>query len=1098
MAAVVCMAFVAHMLFIPYAHSPLDFGEALQRFSRIPWMELGSDQNVALVSRGLMFLPVGFLLAVWIAPRPDTRAAPAVTIVATLLGCLFAVSVNFAQQWFPARTVSLNNLFAESVGVFLGAFLWAFLGDKALRWWRVLSSGGTISLDAALAAYTLLYLLASLTPFDFVTSAAEFSEKLSSDSYALWRIPGDCGPAPCSLKFLAVFLASLPCGWWFAARIDRGAPGITRMIALALGLSIAIEILHLFLVSGVTQGASVVVRTAGLVAGALVHGARDRLHAVDVDRFVRPLATASILPYLLVLAYIAGWFRSDGYLGIADALPRVNDIVWMPFYFQYFEGYQSTMRSVMVHAVLYAPVGAACWLWARHRDRVPLAAAMLVAGGLAFVVESSKLFIAQRKPDYTDVLIAAVAAAVVLAILRSVSRGALNKTGARMAGVGNPVEVSTHGDAIDRPIGEGGAIDRGRATRENGSNGEERSIGGTLGGTLALRLAGGGALAAAILLVAGFPVWQWGLALALLAYALLLVRVPIAYLVAVPVLLPILDLAPISGRFYWDEFDAVLATTVGVRLLMPIPARSYRVPLPRAVPWILLASVGVSAVIGIWPPAAIDANAFSNYLSPYNALRIAKGYFWAGLVLWLALRDTEAGRPAVPALLAGLALALGTAVAGVFAERFAFAGAFGWHVPFRAAGLVSANHIGGAYLEVVLVVLAPFALAAAVSAKSWLWRVPGYGLVFAGAVALLLTLSRAASVAWLLAVSTFFAVWWLRRGTRGVERRSRGVPWQFGVIVSGILAVAVAVPQFTSLLERIEQAQADMPVRLRHWSAAIALMPGDVTSWLFGLGLGSFPRHYYFAHANDEKLPAYRFERSSGTPATWLLLTGGSGMYLDQRVDAHSGGALVLTGRVRSENADSTLHVSLCAKSFLHSFECNGAGARATRDWTSFEVGLKSPAVDRARPSLSAPLSLSVQNGAFGSRIAVTDLSLRDGNRELLRNGSFATGADHWLMTSDSHLVWKAKNTPLQIFLEQGIAGVLAWIVVIGAAARLLRAPSSVPVVVPAFCGAFMGILAVGLFDTVLDSPRVVLLFALIAGSAFIGRAPPTLRPPAA
>ena len=32
--------------------------------------------------------------------------------------------------------------------------------------------------------------------------------------------------------------------------------------------------------------------------------------------------------------------------------------------------------------------------------------------------------------------------------------------------------------------------------------------------------------------------------------------------------------------------------------------------------------------------APLDANAFSNYLSPYNALRVAKGYAWAALIVW--------------------------------------------------------------------------------------------------------------------------------------------------------------------------------------------------------------------------------------------------------------------------------------------------------------------------------------------------------------------------------------------------------------------------------------------------------------------------------
>ena len=66
-------ALVAHLLFIPYLFSPLPFDETLRRLAHLPWLKLGSDQNVALASRGLMFAPLGLLLAAWVAPWPRRR-----------------------------------------------------------------------------------------------------------------------------------------------------------------------------------------------------------------------------------------------------------------------------------------------------------------------------------------------------------------------------------------------------------------------------------------------------------------------------------------------------------------------------------------------------------------------------------------------------------------------------------------------------------------------------------------------------------------------------------------------------------------------------------------------------------------------------------------------------------------------------------------------------------------------------------------------------------------------------------------------------------------------------------------------------------------
>ena len=126
------------------------------------------------------------------------------------------------------------------------------------------------------------------------------------------------------------------------------------------------------------------------------------------------------MPYLIVVAYVAGWFRSRT-LGVEAGLARLDDVVWLPFFYQYYAPYTSTMYSAMIHAALYAPVGVACWLWAQRRVHVaPVDEGP--RGAARFVAEMSKVFLAGRLPDYTDVLIAAVSATVALAILGFASR----------------------------------------------------------------------------------------------------------------------------------------------------------------------------------------------------------------------------------------------------------------------------------------------------------------------------------------------------------------------------------------------------------------------------------------------------------------------------------------------------------------------------------------------------------------------------------------------------------------------------------------------------------------------------------------------------
>ena len=938
LAALVYAALLAHLLFIPYAFTPLRFDEALHRLAAMRWVQLGSDQNVALVSRGLMFLPLGLLLAAWVTPQPRRRIELPALLTSGLIGCLWAVGLNLAQFWFPARTVSLNNLVAESIGVVSGGLLWSTLGARWLRWRQQLFSGGGVSISAALSGYVILYLIAILTPFDFVTSSAELSEKVASNLYALWVAPVGCGPAPCKLKFLATLLAAVPCGWWFAAR--RRGKGNAWVLAVPVALIVAtiVELLHFLMVSGVSQGASVFLRASGMVIGAATYPLRRHLAAIDLNRVGLPAALILMGLNIGAVAYVAGWFRSQK-IGITAGIARLTDIVWLPFFYQYYSPYQSTMYSAMVHAALYAPVGVVCWLGSGRRNHVQLWPATVLAGVLAFLAETSKVFLAGRLPDYSDVLIAAVSATATLAVLR-LAAGAQHRPPDSLA--------DPHADGVRQRTGA-------RA------GGEAAAVGIA---TACARLVGIVLLAIASWTVISFPVERGVLVLGLALYVVALLRFPTGtYLIAIPLLLPVLDLAPLSGRFFWDEFDVVLATTLGVRLVMGLPMLEKSIPLPNGALWLLFLSVLASTAVGVWPPAPLDANAFSNYLSSYNALRIFKGYVWAGAVLWLIWRDASAGRKVVPQLQIGLALGLFAATIAMFWVRVQFVGSLDLGTGFRASGLMSATHVGGAYLEATLVMLVPFALALAVTADRVPHRVLWHVAALLSAVAIVMTISRAALTAWIMSVVVFALVWWLKSRHRATAL-ARHWRWRSSVAFLALIAVSVLVTQSPQLRERFAASNSDLALRVTHWKDTVDLMRwDDALRVFFGMGLGSFPREFYLSNALTQHLPAYRLERDARSGRRYLVLTGGHGMYMDQRVSPTPGSEVLLRGQVRSPQAGAKLSISLCEKSMLNSLNCEEASVSADPTWRPFEVRMLSPKRSGTGLGPSAPVSLSLHNG---------------------------------------------------------------------------------------------------------------------------------------
>jgi hypothetical protein len=229
-----------------------------------------------------------------------------------------------------------------------------------------------------------------------------------------------------------------------------------------------------------------------------------------------------------------------------------------------------------------------------------------------------------------------------------------------------------------------------------------------------------------------------------------------------------------------------------------------------------------------------------------------------------------------------------------------------------------------------------------------------------------------------------------------------------------VVSAAVLLARSTFLLDRVAMSAADLPVRLAHWRLTVDLMRGDPLRFALGTGLGSYPREFYLAQSAIEQLPALRLGATSDGARTYAALFGGRGMYLDQRIGAVHGRTLLLRGQVRGSGDAAGLAVALCEKSFLTSLRCDWASVPAARDWQAFEVELALAPPQATGPR--APLSLSLHNGVAGTRVEVTALSLRAASDELIANGSFADGFDRWLMSSDQHLAWRAKNTPLQIF----------------------------------------------------------------------------------
>jgi len=189
----------------------------------------------------------------------------------------------------------------------------------------------------------------------------------------------------------------------------------------------------------------------------------------------------------------------------------------------------------------------------------------------------------------------------------------------------------------------------------------------------------------------------------LLAYIGLLWWRPALWLFALPALLPVMDFAPRTGWFFLEEIDLFLMASAGF-CYWNLDRAKQALPRWPALFRVGLALLATACAIGVWrgvqPMPAIDANAFNNYLSPYNALRVGKAWIW-GLVFLPPLRAAAGAQLQglrqylVPGMMTGLALVLCFAIR----ERLQFPGLLNFSSNYRITAPFSAMHTGGAALD---------------------------------------------------------------------------------------------------------------------------------------------------------------------------------------------------------------------------------------------------------------------------------------------------------------------------------------------------------------------------------------------------------------
>ncbi|MEF2266033.1 hypothetical protein V3C40_04480 [Janthinobacterium sp. LS2A] len=338
-----------------------------------------------------------------------------------------------------------------------------------------------------------------------------------------------------------------------------------------------------------------------------------------------------------------------------------------------------------------------------------------------------------------------------------------------------------------------------------------------------------------------------------------------------------------------------------------------------------------------------------------------------------------------------------------------------------------------------------------------------------------------------------------------LDRASISIAGAAGILL--LLAIPVSASYYAT--ERFATTAFDMQGRLRHWRQALAMQSSDWGDRLFGMGSGSFPATYYWHNPQREVPASIAYADEGGNRYVRLTSPGYSAGYgellrLLQRLPVQPATRYTLALDVRRTGPMPVLLVRLCQRQLLYAQGCVNVPLRLRppppgnppEGWQHYEVPFDSAWLGAGAWLLRPPvqLELAASGTATSSVLEVDNLSLRaPGGEELIANGSFTQANNYWFFSSDHHhLPWHIKSMALHLLIETGWCGALSLLALLVLAGhRLLRQTARGDAGALACAAAVLGFLVVGLFDSLLDVPRIALLCYLMLLCALLQPVPP-------
>lgn len=389
------LALAVYGSLVPLDFRPLPATEAVARYRAAWQVPIRVESRSDWLSNILLFVPLGFLLAGTLAVDRPRRAALAALVAVPAASAALSAAIEFAQVYFPSRTVSPRDVVAETIGGAIGAAAWLMIGPAMTARARAGGLDGSGRAAWALPAYLLAMVLAHAIPLDITISPGELWGKVKAGMVApIPFVAFAKDPAGAARRSADEAVSFLIAGLIASRASGRRRRGPWSIAATGLALAASVEALQFFVASRRSDATDVVVGALAFAAG-WASGRAIPAAAADLER--PSMARPALVAGWLALAACSAWSPFDFEADPGAWLARARSVDLMPFA-DYHRGSAWVLADQLFRkAALFFPLGMVAGPGRRG--------VLLAASGLAILLEAGQLGLPGREPGVTDVLV---------------------------------------------------------------------------------------------------------------------------------------------------------------------------------------------------------------------------------------------------------------------------------------------------------------------------------------------------------------------------------------------------------------------------------------------------------------------------------------------------------------------------------------------------------------------------------------------------------------------------------------------------------------------------------------------------------------------